>query len=293
MKKLITNNLGGHPITLDDFQTVQDGYTDVLIAICKAFAQVADQSQLNVGGNPSFIVLEGCVVYNAFFGTFDITAGYVYYDGKIYRFEAATGLPASPFYVHFNIGQSVLNTAIYADGSTNNIYEENVMTPDVSAAAATYFDPIKTYRLEDVMASLKTFFGTTLTTLTNILIAWTTGALSTTSSAWSNVTTDPNSFIRYKKNGQTMHVNFGVYNSNITVSAASLLLDIPAFASAVDKAKTVAHGIGYVNDGSTTYMILVSTVANDSNLYIRKADGSSFATGSYPEFSGSITFELQ
>lgn len=87
MKKLITDDLGGHPVYFKDFEFVQE--------------QIRELAQATFGFLSDTIVtiLSGCEVEVDSSGTATLSEGWVYYDGELFQVDAAEIYRESADYV--------------------------------------------------------------------------------------------------------------------------------------------------------------------------------------------------
>lgn len=116
MKKFLSTDLGGAPVTKEDLRTIfNDDIWDAMEALL-----------LNAN---SAIVVSGCVLSdNA--GNFDMTAGVVFIDGQFLRVGAVTN---QTFTKYIRQATAVNDSRTFADGGTHDVATS--YTAEVNAAA--------------------------------------------------------------------------------------------------------------------------------------------------------------
>jgi hypothetical protein len=121
MNKLITTVLGGMPLDLDDISFFQDAIREAFYGLVSAFG---------ISPTDSFI-LSGCVlVPDPVPGpSMHLTAGYIAYNGEIWKVDAVNGLDSSiPYYwIPDSPVYDPTGLETFENGSTNNTYEVRKM----------------------------------------------------------------------------------------------------------------------------------------------------------------------
>jgi hypothetical protein len=111
MKKLITQNLGGHLLSLDDFRHMQEGVYESLEAMTK--------SLLPSGSDRC--ILFGCILTVAG-SDYSLSAGAIFYQGEIYPVDAQTGVINGVPYWVLSTSYAPFNPVTYNDSATHNVH---------------------------------------------------------------------------------------------------------------------------------------------------------------------------
>lgn len=109
MKKIITDLPGEHPLSLNDFQHMQDSYTEIIDALVKS----------QTSGNT--VRLHGVAVSSPSSDA-SCTAGAIYHDGEVYQVDAhsITGNGTLSWEVVETYGPG--NPVTFKDGTSNNVH---------------------------------------------------------------------------------------------------------------------------------------------------------------------------
>lgn len=155
MKKLVSTELGGHPLTLKDVGFVQDAMYDA----------VKLQVISLVGTSPCILWgMKKTFSSNTTNTIFNVSAG-AYWDGnEILKHQAATLLyPLNVFnpqvYLVINTNNSVLPPAVYKNGQTKYIYQEKIVVSINLAISTINLDAQP--RLDDILKSRMGISGET------------------------------------------------------------------------------------------------------------------------------------
>lgn len=116
MNKLITTNNGGFPFTLDDLRWLENGLTDALKGI------------VNHVSSTEVLILSGCEYNEQQLSDTDqlvMTAGYVYFNGEIYKVDAvnATLSSGNTFYWDLKVTNDPAGNLTFEDTNTYDVYQ--------------------------------------------------------------------------------------------------------------------------------------------------------------------------
>jgi len=133
MKKLITNNSGGHLISLDDFRHTQEGVSESINSFAKSL----------IPEGVDRCILHGCVL-TVVGAAFSLSAGAIYYQGEVYQVNAQNGTTNGLAYWVISVTYAALNPITYQDGISHSVHQirQAVLqyfpgAPDVGAFAFT------------------------------------------------------------------------------------------------------------------------------------------------------------
>lgn len=109
MKKIITNLAGEHPVSLDDFQHLQESYTEIIEALVKSST------------NGNIVRLHGVAVTSPASDA-SCTAGAIYYNGEVFLVDAhsITGTGTLSWEIVETFAAS--NPIAFRDGTLNNVH---------------------------------------------------------------------------------------------------------------------------------------------------------------------------
>ena len=139
MKKLLTQNLGGHLLSLDDFGHMQEGVYESLEAMTK--------SLLPSGSDRC--ILFGCILTVAG-SDFSLSAGAIFYQGEIYPVEAQTGVTNGVPYWVLSTSYAPFNPVTYNDGAPHNVHAIRKASLQYGAGSFLY---TSTQKLPDLFTS--------------------------------------------------------------------------------------------------------------------------------------------
>jgi hypothetical protein len=113
MKRLITSNVGGHLLSLDDFRHIQEGFTEGIDGIVKSL----------IPNGVTQCILSGCVItVNG--SDYTVTGGYIYYNGEIFQAMAGIGTTAgNDLYWVIDTTYAPYNPVKYETGEEYNVHE--------------------------------------------------------------------------------------------------------------------------------------------------------------------------
>lgn len=127
MKSIDFSILGGFPFCQDDIEFLQQGYTEVLLALAAAGGDLAGPLRIS-----------GLKVTEASPGVFDVSAGFFAYGGELLRMGAISGVAVGGGDVLLMEIVEVDTSLLYFDGTTNIVVKEKV---GIIVAAPSVTDP--------------------------------------------------------------------------------------------------------------------------------------------------------
>jgi|GEM_PF-1482110 len=139
MKKLLTGNLGGHLLSLDDFRHMQEGVYESLEATVK--------SLLPSGSDRC--ILFGCVLTVAG-SDFSLSPGAIFYQGEIYPVDAQTGVTNGVPYWVLSTSYAPFNPVTYNDGAPHNVHAIRKVSLQYGTGSFLY---ASTQKLPDLFTS--------------------------------------------------------------------------------------------------------------------------------------------
>ncbi len=110
---------GGHPLTIEDLQFLQDALRGGIATALAAFISAGNESFLIYGGEKTPTLTPGYV---------DVSAAYIYHGYEIWVFDGAPNIPDADIFFEPLITYQSPSPVTYASGALVDVKEERKMT---------------------------------------------------------------------------------------------------------------------------------------------------------------------